>query len=274
MSGLRGRERHGRRFARAMPLAAWLALAPAVCAADEAATLLHRCVAAVSDQIDPRAVEALNRLDGVGRQLLALRSYLRSSAHLGERWSWTSDQIASFEGSPAQRELQQQIERVQAAFARDNPGYELYVNPQVRSLDVQIDHWNTNPSVAAAATGLLQAVDRPLASDGRPPRKAEKAPGDCGTFLKGYAPEPTPTIAAPGLSPHGQMRAVDFQVQQGSRIVAGTNTATIETDWDAAGWTSRLNAAVREASQQFVGPLSSPREPWHYTYISEAVASK
>jgi hypothetical protein len=255
-------------------LFAALALAPAVCAADDAASLLHRCVATVSDQVDPRAVEALSRLDGVGRQLLALRSYLRGSAYLAERWSWTSDQIASFEGSPAQRELQQEIERVQAAFARDNPGYELYVNPQVRSLDAQIDHWNTNPSVAAAATGLAEAVDTPLAGDDLQRHEPGKATGDCGAFLKGYAPDPTPTIAAPGLSPHGQMRAVDFQVQTGSRIVAGTEIGTIDTDWDAAGWTSRLNAAVREASTKFVGPLSTPREPWHYTYTSEAVTRK
>jgi len=31
------------------------------------------------------------------------------------------------------------------------------------------------------------------------------------------------------------------------------------------GWGERLDAAVRAASRQFIGPLASPREPWHYT---------
>ena len=83
---------------------------------------------------------------------------------------------------------------------------------------------------------------------------------------------PTPTIAAPGLSLHGQMRAVDFQVHQPGRVVAGPSTATIATDWAAAGWAAKLDAAVREASERFVGPQASPPAPWHYTYVPEAVA--
>ena len=257
------------------PVLALFALAPRDCAADEAESLLHRCVAAVGDQVDPRAIEALSRIDGVGRQLLALRSYLRSSAHLGERWSWTSEQIASFEGSPAQREMQQEIEQVQAAFARDNPGYLLYVNPQVRSLDIQLEHWNTNQSVAAAAARLVEAADARVTGSSPPDANAGNRGGDCKTFLSGYAPEPTPTIAAPGLSLHGQMHAIDFQVQHGGQIVAGPKGDTIATDWDASGWADRLNAAVREASCRFSGPLISPREPWHYTYApTEAMASR
>lgn len=82
------------------------------------------------------------------------------------------------------------------------------------------------------------------------------------------------TVAAPGLSPHGQMRAVDFQVHQGDRIVAGPRTATIAADWDAAGWSAKLDAAVRAAGNRFIGPLASPREPWHFTYSPEAVAAQ
>jgi len=145
-----------------------------------------------------------------------------------------------------------------------NPGYELWVNPDVRSLDVQIDHWNTNASVAAAAEGLPAAAREHVAS----PAFAAAGPGSAArklqSFLGAYVPVPTPTIAAPGLSRHGQMRAVDFQVHQGGRVIAGPRTSTMEADWDAAGWS---------ASRQFVGPLASPREPWHYTYSPEAVAS-
>jgi hypothetical protein len=70
------------------------------------------------------------------------------------------------------------------------------------------------------------------------------------------------------------MRAVDSQVHQGDRIVAGPMTATIATDWDATGWASRLDAAVRAASRRFIGPLATPREPWHYTFSPESVAAQ
>jgi hypothetical protein len=90
-------------------------------------------------------------------------------------------------------------------------------------------------------------------------------------FLAAYKPVPTPTIAAPGLSLHGQMRAIDFQVHQGGRVVAGPSTATMATNWVAAGWAARLDAAVRAASNRFVGPQATPPAPWHYTYVPTAV---
>ncbi len=200
-------------------------------------------VAAVAAQMDPRVAQTLVRLDGTGRQLLALRSYVRSASHLAERWSWTQEQIKAFEGSPEQRNLRHDIDRVREAFTRDNPGFELYVNAQVRSLDTQIAHWNSNESVTAAAEEILS----------------------------GHTPMPAPTIAAPGLSLHGQMRAIDFQVHRDGRVVAGPSTPSIAADWEAAGWAARLDAAVRAASNKFVGPLASPSAPWHYTYAPEAV---
>ena len=113
-------------------------------------------VTSISAQLDARVGQTLVQLVGTGRQLLALRSYLRSAPHLAERWSWTQDQIEAFEGSPKQRDLQQEIDRVRTAFVAANPGFELYVNSQVRSLDVQVEHWNSNKSVKAAA----EEIDR------------------------------------------------------------------------------------------------------------------
>jgi len=104
--------------------------------------------------------------------------------------------------------------------------------------------------------------------------EADRARQALESFLLAYHPDPPPTVAAPGLSPHGQMRAVDFQVHQGDRIIAGPRTATIDADWDAAGWSSKLDAAVRAASSRFIGPLATPREPWHYTFAPESVASQ
>lgn len=230
-------------------------------------------VASIGAQLDPRAAQTLAQLDGTGRQLLALRSYLRSASHLARRWSWTEDQIEAFEGSAEARALQQEIDRVRKAFIAANPGFELYVNSEVRSLDLQIEHWNSNASVTAAAEEILVAAQALFASPEFPAVRSEQAPVALEAFLSAYRPVPTPTIAAPGLSLHGQMRAIDFQVHQGGRVIAGPSTATIATDWVAAGWAARLDAAVRGASNRFVGPQATPPAPWHYTYLPEAVVN-
>ena len=228
-------------------------------------------VAAVAVQLDPRVVQTLALLDGTGRQLLALRSYLRSGPQLAERWSWTQEQIEAFEGSPEQRDLAREIDRIRTAFVTANPGFELYVNSAVRSLDVQIEHWNSNESVTAASQEMLAAAQALISSHDFPAGQPEQAREAFKAFLTGHRPVPTPTIAAPGLSLHGQMRAIDFQVHHGGQVVAGPSTATIATDWVAAGWAAKLDAAVREASHRFVGPQATPPAPWHYTYMPEAV---
>ncbi len=226
---------------------------------------------AVATATDARVASVLPRIEGVGPRLLALRSYLRSGERLAERWSWSQEQIAAYAGSPEQQELDAEIARVRAEFEQANPGYTLFVNPQVRSLDVQLTNWARNESVAAAAARLLQDAithfhDRPAGGGAGAAALA--------AFLHGYVPEPTPTVAAPGLSPHGQMRAIDFQVHRGDEIVAGPDSRTIDTTWLQQGWGERLDAAVRATSRQFIGPLASPREPWHYTYTPVAVAER
>jgi len=148
----------------------------------------------------------------------------------------------------------------------------LYVNSQVRSLDVQVEHWNSNQSVQAAALDILAAAQALILAPGFPANRPEQAREALEAFLSGYKPVPTPTIAAPGLSLHGQMRAIDFQVHQGGQVVAGPSTATIATDWAAAGWAAKLDAAVRAASSRFSGPQASPPAPWHYTYVPGPVA--
>ena len=207
-------------------------------------------VTCISAQMDPRPAEAISRIAGTGRQLLALRSYLRAGAHLPERWSWSQEQIAAFEGSPEQRDLQLEIERVRAAFVARNPGFELYVNPQVRDLDTQIERWNSNESVTAAAEDILAAAQALIASPGFSTDRPERAREALKALLTGHTPVPTPTVAAPGLSPHGQMRAIDFQVHQGARVVAGPDTSSIAADWDTAGWAAKLDVAVPTTCHQ------------------------
>jgi hypothetical protein len=223
-------------------------------------------IAAEAARHDPRVGDALDRIDGTGRRLLALRSYLRAGAGLSGRWSWSSEQIAAYEASPEGRELREAIRRVQEAFAHANPGYELWVNPQLRSLDVQLERWNSNDSIAAAADNLQRAATSFVQSPGSRALDAAGASRAFRELLIAHVPDPTPTLAAPGLSPHGQMRAVDFHVQKGDEIVAGTTAATVASEWDAAGWTVRLQEAVRASGAHFSGPLQLPQEPWHYTY--------
>lgn len=248
-----------------------LAMLPAAYADESVAAVpLETLAAAIAAKTDARVDELLPRIDGVGSRLLALRSYLRSGGHLSERWSWTQEQIAAYEGSPEQLELNAEVQRVREAFEHLNPGFELFVNPQVRSLDIQLASWNRNDSVAAASARLVQDAIAHLATASGDTASADMLEA----FLKSYAPEPVPTVAAPGLSPHGQMRAIDFQVHKGTEIVAGPDTHTIGSTWERGGWAARLDTAVREASRKFIGPLISPREPWHYTYTPVAVADQ
>lgn len=229
------------------------------------------CLTAVAARLDPRVAEVINRLDGTGRQLLAARSYLRSADDLVDRWSWSQQQIDAYPGSPAQQQLDVEIDRVRRSFELRNPGFSLLVNPEVRSLDVQIEKWNNNRSVAAAAQELLVAATTFLASAAS--TKAN-VPGDCdhfANFLVAYVPPSAATIAAPGLSSHGQMRAVDFQIVRDGHTVAATDTHDIERDWIQAGWRDKLAAAVIASGAQFTGPLEKPDEPWHYTYLGTLV---
>jgi hypothetical protein len=240
----------------------------------EAASTVAAFVDAIAATQDPRVASALALIDGTGRRLLALRSYARARAHLAARWSWTAEQIAEYQNSPEHQELQAEVDRVRQSFAQANPGFELWVNPQVRSLDIQIEHWNTNDSVSEAAANLLAATEELIATTSFRNLQSDEARRQVEAYLTRFVPAPTPTIAAPGLSPHGQMRAIDFQVHKAGQVVAGPSTSTIAADWDAAGWTARLEEAVRSGSHRFVGPLATPREPWHYTYTPEAVAEQ
>ena len=228
--------------------------------------LVTRHLAAVTATLDPRAAGALARIDGTGRQLLAARSYLRAGTGLAERWSWSESEIAAYLGSPAQAALDAAIARVRSSFESANPGYTLHANPEVRSLEIQLERWNTNATIAVAAAVLVEASTAAVRSEGFPAPSSPLAQAAFGDFLRAWAPNPMPPLAAPGLSAHGQMRAVDFVVTQGDRIVAGASTADIPEIWTGQGWAERLKAAVLASRAPFVGPLRFPDEPWHFDY--------
>jgi hypothetical protein len=90
--------------------------------------------------------------------------------------------------------------------------------------------------------------------------------------LTDWTPNVTAALAAPGLSAHGQARAFDFQVEHDGKVIADIEAASAHQQWDAAGWTRKLHAAVSSAGNRFAGPLASPYEPWHYAYASNRPA--
>jgi len=226
---------------------------------------LNLYISGTSKKLDARAAEALAKIDDVGRRLLALRGYLRSERSLAGKWSWSADQIERYKKSTEYREAIAEVENVRKKFEALNPGYTLHVNTEVRSLETQIKSWNETKSVQVAAQDLVTAAGLEISKPVYKDLPDQPSLMRFERFLKDHVVS-TPTVAVPGLSPHGQLRAFDFQIKQGDKIIAGTNTAIIANVWDAQGWTEKLQTAVKAASRKFFGPLTSPREPWHYTF--------
>jgi hypothetical protein len=223
---------------------------------------------AAAQRLDPKVAEAIGKIDGTPRRLLALRGYLRSRAGLKSKWSWSAREIAVYKQSAEYKAALAEVEKVKTKFEEQNPGYSIEVNTEVRTLEAQIASWNRTESVGTAADALFAAAQKELAA-----QTYKEQPDAAGlrrfeNFLSNQNLSVAPTVATPGLSQHGQLRAFDFKIRQGNQIIATTDSSTIKTVWDAQGWTRKLNVAVTSASRKFAGPLAAPREPWHYTYIT------
>ena len=224
---------------------------------------LERYVRAAAEGLAPEQREALGRVNTDARRVLALRGYLRAGRETASRWAWSRERIESYERSPEYAAALAEIEKVRREFESANAGYTLRVNTQVRSLDEQLKKWNENDSVARAGEELLQRAREELAGSFYTDAPTTVSVQRFESFLRGATTRVTPTLAVPGLSPHGQSRAFDFQVMRGSQLVAGPTGAGA---WDSAGWTEKVRASVTRASTKFTGPLERPREPWHYDY--------
>jgi hypothetical protein len=237
-------------------------------AADSSAAQRQQAwVAQASAGLDPRAGAALQQVRASDRRLLAVRAYLRAGDSLQQRWSWTQDQLDAYPSTAEGKAAAADIDAVIAAFAAANLGFTLRVNRLPRSLALQIARWNENRSVGIAAAALVKSLEQQFGGLARPPD-----PKLLRGALMQWRPSVAAALAAPGLSAHGQARAFDFQVEQDGKVIAGTEAASAHQQWDAAGWTQKLHAAVGAAGKRFAGPLASPYEPWHYTYISNQAA--
>jgi len=209
----------------------------------------------------PKIQEALRMIGKPALQLLALRRYLRKTRGLDGQWVWSHEQIKSYEASPQFTRARQEIEKVRKQFENLNPGYSLGVSP-IRDLNRQVALWNGNQTVHMAADDLMRKCLQEI--DNYPDARDKNDSDRFCAFLTSSPVHPEPTSAAPGLSDHGQMHAIDFVVMKGHLKIADTKTATIGIQWDAPGWTQKLNDAVTLSKSLFQGPLQHPREPWHY----------
>jgi hypothetical protein len=195
-------------------------------------------------------------------QLLALRRYLRlGAAAIRAQWAWTDEEAMRFGQQGKFKLLLDEASKAQTIFATANPGYTLGTSP-LRNLKRQVGLWNNNNVVQGVADSLqshmLAFMQKSRFSD-VPTRPSLAA----FTFkLKGAPVHPEPTSAAPGVSDHGQMHAVDFVVRGGGRIVANVDSGTIQTVWKAGGWEAKLIAAASQT--KLIGPLQHPYEPWHW----------
>lgn len=235
--------------------------------AAEPADALSAHLAALAKILPECAQDALDRIETIDRKLLAARSYAKSGDQLIERWSWTARQIEAAEQSAEYRRMLARVRAVTERFEEQNPGFSLYANLQVRTLELQLQRWNANPRVGAVAQQLQGALLRELHIGTYPAHPTEASVKRFRTFLTQWYPSTPAPLAAPGLSAHGQLRAIDFQVTQAGRIVAGTSIASVAQAWERPGWHNKLRRAIESAGTDFEGPLRMPNEPWHYTYV-------
>jgi hypothetical protein len=225
-------------------------------------------VVQASANLEPRVIDALQRILGADRRLLALSAYLRAGGTLAERWSWSREKLSHYSTTPEGKAASADIDAVVAAFAAANPGFTLQVNREPRSLELQIAHWNLDESVGTAAAALVAALERRFTGNPTMPNTDQLK-----NALMEWKPAVATALAAPGLSAHGQGRAFDFKIERAGQVIAGVDVAVVSQQWRAAGWTQKLRAAVSVAGNHFAGPLESPFEPWHYSYAPTPATS-
>jgi hypothetical protein len=227
---------------------------------------LHAYFTSAARTLDPRPQAALRSIPNRARRMLAVTQYLRRRHLVDTLWTWSPEEARAHQEAEHYRRAMAELRRVKRTFAALNPGYVLVADTNGRSLSAQIAYWNRERSVSTAAQELQDSCRVWLADDTYPATPDSAALARFLDQVAGYQPARLPTVAVPGLSLHGQIRAVDFAILRRGRLVAGTSSASIDSVWDGGGWSDRLRLAVTQASGDFAGPLEVPREPWHYEY--------
>jgi hypothetical protein len=194
--------------------------------------------------------------------VLALRRYLRMGGErVNVQWAWTPEEALQHARSPELALLHSEAAKMQANFAKNNPGYMLTISP-LRNLERQVYLWDTNMTLRATASRVSAAAIRELGKEMYPDPAGRQAAVQFAAFLRRTEVNPEPSSAAPGTSDHGQAHAVDFVVIQNGVAIATTKTETIASIWKARGWENKLIQAAE--GTQLLGPLKVPYEPWHW----------
>jgi hypothetical protein len=228
---------------------------------------LKQYMQTAAKSLAPAQREALAKIKNEDRRYLATTYYVRAGDSIATRWSWTRDQIATYEQSTEYQETLAEIEKISQRFAADNPKYQLYANVEVRSLEEQLARWQTVRSIGVVAREFRKVALAELAQEAYARPQSDESVNRFREFLVAWRASWPPTLAPPGLSLHGQGRAYDFRIQDlNGQTIAGADSSSIEKVWERKGWTKKLSVAVHAASDKFVGPLTIPREPWHYEY--------
>ena len=161
---------------------------------------------AAAADVAPEQREALGRIPEEARRLLALRGYLRSGGDAMSRWAWSRERIESYEKSSEYAAALAEVDKIRREFEASNPGYTLRVNTKVRSLDEQLSKWNETESIKRAGEELLARAREEVAGASYSDDAKASDVRRFENFLRGASTRATPTLAVPGLSPHGQAR--------------------------------------------------------------------
>jgi len=199
-------------------------------------------------------------------QVAALRRYAEHDQKKGWMWQWTWSEVEerAYEASPMATFVREEISKVTFLFAQTNRGYRLGTSP-LRNLKMQIRLWNGNAHIQNVGRALKKAAMSELARKTYPRSPDLASIMRFFNFIRSCHLVDQLTSAVPGTSDHGQMRAVDFIIldTRGS-LVAGTDTSSIASRWQAPGWHLKLHKAIKDSLSAFDGPLKKPYEPWHY----------
>jgi len=199
-------------------------------------------------------------------RLMALRRYLRYQGQKGatsihDNWAWTAREAEQNLKLEPAKGLMTKAEAVRRNFAENNKGYTLALSP-LRPLAKQVELWNKNTDVQSIGATVKAEMLEELGQDMYVSPPTEMSIKAFAKRLSERDIKPEPGNAAPGLSAHGQMRAVDFVVMTGATTVATTDTSTSQKVWRDKGWAAKL--AEEATSAGLRGPLLIPDEPWHW----------
>ena len=178
--------------------------------------------------------QTLDRIPDFSRKILAANVYFRRADELGKAWSRTSKEVTGYKKTDEYARMFVEIEKVKQEFAERNSGYYLKVNIGTRSLETRIQKWNSLRSVGRTAREFIDSCRQEFSDSVYKVMPDSIEVERFRAFLRRYEfdKDRVPTVATPGLSKHGQLRAFDFKVMKGRRMIAGANSASIPTKWD------------------------------------------